>query len=154
MEILIKFISARYKVIAMRKVKLVPELIAPCGMNCGICVAFFGFTLKGEQRKHACNTCRLRKSKCAFLKQQCDKLATNQIEYCFECTGFPCEHLKTLDTRYRDKYGMSMIENLRYIQTHGIEQFLRNEQERWKCATCGGIICVHNKTCYTCNQTD
>ncbi len=130
-----------------------PELIAPCGMNCAICIAFFGFTLKGEQRKQNCSTCRLRKSQCAFLKQQCDKLATKQIEYCFECTDFPCENLMTLDTRYRTKYGMSMIENLRYIQTQGIEQFLNTEQERWKCATCGGIICVHNQTCYTCNQT-
>jgi hypothetical protein len=137
----------------MRTGKFTPELIAPCGMNCGICIAFFGYTLKGEKRKHTCSTCRLRKSKCAFIKQQCDTLATKQIEYCFECAGFPCESLKTLDTRYRITYGLSMIENLRYIQTQGLEQFLRNEQERWKCATCGGIICVHNKTCYSCNLT-
>jgi hypothetical protein len=48
---------------------------------------------------------------------------------------------------------MSMIDNLRYIQTRGIDQFLTNEQERWKCSICGGIICVHDKKCYTCNQT-
>ena len=136
----------------MQKGKFVSELIAPCGMNCGICVSFFGYTMSGKKRKHTCKTCRLRKSRCAFLKQQCVKLATKQIEYCFECTGFPCKKLTTLDTRYKDKYGMSAIENLRYIQTHGIEQFLKNERKRWKCSTCGGIICVHTKTCYTCNQ--
>jgi hypothetical protein len=27
------------------------ELIAPCGMNCGICVAFFGYTMSGNKRK-------------------------------------------------------------------------------------------------------
>jgi len=133
--------------------KLLPELIAPCGMNCGICVAYFGYTMTGKKRKHACNGCRTRKSRCAFIKQQCGKLATNKIEYCFECEIFPCDFLKVLNSRYRAKYGMSMIENLRQIQAEGIHQFLKNEQERWKCPTCRGVICVHDKKCYACNQT-
>ncbi len=137
----------------MQNGKFTPELIAPCGMNCGICIAFFGYTMNGKQRKHTCITCRLRERHCAFIKKQCDKLQDRKIEYCFECTGFPCESLIILDERYRDKYGMSMIENLKYIRTHGIEQFLKTEQERWKCPTCGGVICVHNQTCYTCNKS-
>jgi hypothetical protein len=47
---------------------------------------------------------------------------------------------------------MSMIKNLRYVQTNGIKKFLKNEQEKWKCPACGVIICVHNKTCYDCRQ--
>jgi hypothetical protein len=137
----------------MRKREFVPELIAPCGMNCGICIAFFGYTLKDEKRKRPCNTCRSRDSRCAFLKKRCDELATKQIEYCFECTGFPCQKLRTLDRRYRERYGTSMIENLRHIQANGVKQFLKNEQERWKCPVCGGIICVHNRTCYSCSYT-
>ncbi len=137
----------------MQQGKFTAELIAPCGMNCGICVAFFGYTMKGEKRKHACKGCRLRSSLCAFIKKQCAKLATRQIEYCFECTDFPCENLTTLDKRYRTKYSMSMIENLEYIQINGIKQFLKHEEERWKCPACGGIICIHNKTCYFCNRS-
>ena len=128
------------------------EFIAPCGMNCGICIAFFGYTMKGYRRKKPCNTCRSRKNQCAFIQKECDKVATEQIEYCFECTDFPCANLRTLDKRYRDKYSMSMIENLRYIQANGIEQFLKNEQERWRCPNCGGTICVQNGTCYECGQ--
>ena len=148
----------------MQKEKFTPELIAPCGMNCRICVAFFGYTMNGKKRKHQCSGCRprgwvrhingpktLNRTKCAFIKKHCEKLATKQIEYCFECIDFPCENLKNLDKRYRDKYGMSAIENLKYIQKKGINQFLKNEQERWKCPTCSGVICVHNKKCYTCN---
>ena len=137
----------------MQEEKFTAELIAPCGMNCGICVSFFGYTMEGKKRKHTCITCRSRVSKCAFVQQQCRKLATKQIKYCFECTDFPCASLRALDNRYRNKYGMSMIENLNYIKANGIKQFLKNEQERWKCPICGGIICVHNGTCYTCNQT-
>jgi hypothetical protein len=127
-----------------------PKLIAPCGMNCGICVAFFGYTMNGKKRKHPCSGCRSRQSKCAFIKKHCDKLGNREIEYCFECKSFPCDNLKTLDKRYRTKYEMSMIENLKSIQINGINQFLKNERDRWKCPSCGGIMCVHNKKCYTC----
>ncbi len=130
---------------------LVPELIAPCGMNCGICLAYFGYRLDGEKRKQACPGCRSRASLCAFIKKQCPLLSSKQIQYCFECATFPCKHLKTLDKRYRNNYGMSMIENLNYIKSNGVNQFLKQEQERWKCPNCNAIICVHNKKCYSCN---
>lgn len=133
--------------------KFSPKLITPCGMNCGICISFFGYTLNGKKRKHPCAGCRTTEKQCAFIKKQCNKLATKQIEYCFECIDFPCENLTKLDKRYNTKYGMSMIENLKHIEENGIVQFLENEEERWKCPTCNGVICVHNKTCYTCKQS-
>lgn len=127
------------------------KLVAPCGNNCGTCVAFFGYTMSGERRKHACSGCHERKSLCAFIKKKCKKLATNQIEYCFDCSDFPCGTLRTLDGYYQKKYGISVVENLKYIQTNGMNEFLKREKEKWTCPTCGGVICVHNKRCYTCN---
>ena len=127
-----------------------PKLIAPCGMNCGICISFFGYAVNGRKRKNPCIGCRSRDKQCAFLKKQCNKLLNKKVEYCFECMDFPCGNLKKLDKRYRTKYGMSMIENLEYIQKNGINKFVENERERWKCPKCGGVICVHNGKCYTC----
>ena len=137
----------------MQRGRLAAELIAPCGANCGICLAFFGYTVNGKKRKYACFGCKSRANPCAFIQKHCDKLSNRQISYCFECAVFPCERLERLDNRYRNKYGMSMVENLRYIQEKGIEQFLRNEREKWKCPDCGGLVCVHNKKCYTCGKT-
>jgi len=126
------------------------NLIAPCGMNCGICVSFFGYAVNGRKRKNRCFSCRARDKSCAFLKKQCKQLLNKKVEYCFECKDFPCENLKKLDKRYREKYKMSMIENLEYIVKNGITKFIENERERWKCSKCGGVICVHNGKCYTC----
>lgn len=134
----------------MQNGKFTSELIAPCGMNCGTCVAYFGYAMEGKKRKHICLGCRSRASLCAFIQKECPKLAASRIEYCFECGDYPCTNLRTLDNRYRNKYGMSMIENLSYVEENGIEKFLKHEQERWKCHSCGGVICVHNKICYTC----
>ena len=126
------------------------ELIAPCGMNCGICLSYFGYAVNGRKRKNPCTGCIKRDKQCAFVKKQCDKLLNKKISYCFECKDFPCENLKNLDRRYKTKYQMSMIENLKYIKKNGIEKFVKKERERWKCPSCGGGICVHDKKCYTC----
>lgn len=45
---------------------------------------------------------------------------------------------------------MSMTENLMQIEELGIRQFVRNENARWQCATCGELICVHRPMCLNC----
>jgi len=27
------------------------ELVAPCGMNCNVCIGYFGYTMNGNKRK-------------------------------------------------------------------------------------------------------
>ena len=117
------------------------ELIAPCGMNCGICVAYL-------RDKRKCPGCRLRDKKCGI--RNCEKFQKNKFKYCYECDTFPCARIKRLDKRYRTKYEMSMIENLEYIRENGVSKFIEREITRWKCPKCGGVICVHHRKCYTC----
>jgi hypothetical protein len=135
----------------MLELGFAPGLIAPCGMNCGICISYFGYTMGGKRRKMACRGCQVRKSRCAFLQKHCSRLARKEVGYCYECPDFPCERLRRLDRVYRKRFGMSMIENLRHIQGQGIDKFLENERERWRCPSCGSIVCVHNRVCYACN---
>ena len=116
------------------------NLIAPCGMNCAICIAY----LRDEKK---CPGCRSRDKKCGIRK--CIDFKKNKFEYCYQCDEFPCARIKRLDQRYRTKYGMSMIENLEHIKINGIREFIKREEKRWKCPD--GIICVHNKKCYKSN---
>jgi hypothetical protein len=127
-------------------------LVAQCGINCGTCVGFFGYTMSGKRRKHVCVGCRTRASLCAFIKKGCKALANGEnVEFCFECSDFPCEKLSKLEETYNRKYGLSLIGNLKYIQENGMDAFLEREKDRWTCPTCGGVICVHTKRCYSCN---
>jgi len=50
------------------------KMIAPCGMNCRICLSFFGYAVNGRKRKNRCIGCRPRDKQCAFVKKRCDKL--------------------------------------------------------------------------------
>ena len=125
-------------------------MIAPCGMNCSICVAYFGYRIDGERRKSTCSGCRPDKRKCAFIIKRCKYIPKEEVEFCFECVEFPCDNLRKLDKRYRTRFDMSMIENLEFIKENGMDKFLKQQEERYKCPECGGVICVHNGKCYSC----
>ncbi len=127
-------------------------LITPCGMNCRICIGFFGYTMSGKKRKMKCVGCKPSDKSCAFIKKFCKKLTNKEIDYCHKCTDFPCKQLQKLDKRYREKYNMSMIENLEYIKKNGMKKFLQAQEEKYKCLKCQAIICVHNGICYSCDD--
>jgi hypothetical protein len=125
-------------------------LIAPCGMDCGLCIAHLreknrcaGCTRDDANKAKHCLVCRIR---------NCDEIRAAEGDLCFECGSFPCSRLRQLDKRYRAKYGMSMIENLESIREVGLEGFVASEKERWKCPGCGGVICVHKDRCIYCGH--
>ncbi len=129
-----------------------PELIAPCGMNCAVCM---GRLLRIENKCPGCrgeNTNKPRHCiRCIIIN--CDNLRENNLIFCSDkCSKFPCARLKALDKRYRTKYHMSMLENLKNISEFGINSFIKSEITRWTCATCGGIICVHRGFCIDCGD--
>ena len=128
------------------------DLIAVCGMNCRICVGYFGYTMSGKKRKHPCSGCRSTNKSCSFVKKRCRKTLKREVNYCFECEDFPCEIIEKLDKAYRERYKMSMIENLNSIEEKGIEKFLESEEEKYRCDECGGVICVHTDRCYECGN--
>lgn len=129
------------------------DLVAPCGMNCAICSAYLAGTRDIKQkgiRMSYCRGCRPRNKKCAFLKKQCSLLSIGTVNFCFECQGFPCDRLTAIDKRYRERYRMSMLDNLVFIRENGIDAFLKKEEEKWRCPDCGGTICCHNGICFDC----
>jgi len=127
-------------------------LIAPCGMNCRLCMAY-------QREKKHCIGCReeadikYRTKGCtSCVIKNCPVIKNSESGFCYECSQFPCTRLKQLDRRYRTKYRMSMVENLERIRLKGIDDFLRYEDSRWTCRNCGGTVCVHKFMCLSCRQ--
>ncbi len=123
------------------------SLIAPCGMNCALCLAY-------QRDKNHCPGCRddsVRKSdyhaRCVI--KHCEKRLQNGWVNCSPCEK-PCPRLKRLDKRYREKYGMSMLENLACIREGGMKTFLAQQTKRWTCPECKGLMCVHRGRCLVC----
>ena len=130
------------------------RLIAPCGMNCALCVNYLA--LKNDLKKQGfkkayCAGCLPRGNNCIFMKKHCELLGKGRVKFCFECGDYPCRRLKSLDKRYRSKYHMSMVENLEQIKEQGMKKFLAKQREKWGCPQCGGVICCHNGLCLKCS---
>ena len=130
------------------------KLIAPCGMNCGLCVSYQfkdrDLNTRGFHRKY-CEGCIPRGKNCTHMGDQCVLLKKGSVRFCSLCKSFPCDRLKSLDKRYRTKYGMSMIDNLIFIREKGMENFLEKEEQAWRCPQCGGVMCCHNGLCLECD---
>ena len=130
-----------------------PDLIAPCGINCGICKSYLaysrGVAYKKGEVSH-CTGCLVRNKTCAFIKKDCEKLRKKQIRFCYECVDMPCEKLAKLDEYYRAHFGMSMVENQKMMKEKGIEEFLTSQAAKNRCPSCGDVISVHNGKCYVC----
>jgi hypothetical protein len=126
------------------------NLIAPCGMNCMLCMAY------KRNKKHCpgCNVHDKNKSKScvACIIKNCVELQKTKTGFCYSCSKFPCKRLKQLDLRYRTKYGMSMIQNLLSIEKEGIEKFVEMQKIIWTCSNCGSFFCVHRDTCQICEN--
>ena len=125
-------------------------MIAPCGMNCGLCIGHLrkrkpcGGCLGANDvnKPDGCKSCTV---------VTCEHLAMTVSGFCFECPKYPCRRLKTLDKRYSTKYGMSMFENLTFIKDNGLKNFLKSEEEKWTCPNCGSGLSVHRDNCLICD---
>jgi len=125
-------------------------LIAPCGMNCRLCIA-------KQREKNQCQGCRNEidiqyktKGSNSCIIKNCPVIRSSKAGFCFDCHKVPCQRLKQLDKRYRAKYHMSMLENLEHLKQYGMEKFLQNEEIRWTCHECGNIVCAHKSICLVC----
>ena len=130
------------------------QLIAPCGMNCALCVSYQFYENDYNKlgfHKSTCPGCILRGKHCTFMAKSCERVGKGLVRFCFECPDYPCLRLKSLDKRYREKYNMSMIENLEAIKTNGMESFLKSQKEKWRCPVCKGVICCHHNLCLACD---
>ena len=119
-------------------------LIAPCGMDCAICIAYL-------REKNRCGGCYAPDRKC---NKNCTIFAYVQVtgRYHHDCGGFPCRRLAQLDKRYRTKYHMSMLANPEAIQKDGIRAFVKAGRDRWTCTACDGTIDVHRSRCSACGK--
>lgn len=127
--------------------------IAPCGMNCAICIGMMreknkcpGCNFMGPGKPGYCRKCVIRN--CPVIKK------SKAAGFCFVCDNFPCKRLRNLDKRYRSKYNMSMIENLLYIKKEGVRKLLKREEKKWKCRKCGATLSCHRQACLKCGGVE
>jgi hypothetical protein len=125
---------------------LSPDTLAPCGITCTTCYAFLrkkkpclGCLGEDKAKPNHCRVCKIKS--CANERG---------LTHCSQCCEFPCKLIKNLDKSYRQRYQTSLIKNSEHLREYGVDQYLLTEHQRWTCAQCGGVICIHDHLCSEC----
>ncbi|MEI6765640.1 MAG: DUF3795 domain-containing protein [Bacteroidota bacterium] len=131
-----------------------------CGLYCGACVVYQAncngtatrltdeFGLKPDDV--TCNGCRSSvNSNCAKSCRIKPCAQENNVEFCFECPDYPCNHLVEFKN---DKYlhRSFVINNLEEIKKSGYKKWTEEQQKRWKCAECNEPFHWYEDTCKKC----
>jgi hypothetical protein len=132
--------------------RFTPDLLAPCGICCGICKAYLAYTNNVPRQPGKITYCVgcLPRAKNCYIKRGCPKFRKHELKSCSQCDVMPCKNLAHLDKRYRECYDMSMVENLKEIRATGVEAFLEGQRKKYRCFNCGGTVSVHDRKCYSC----
>jgi hypothetical protein len=121
------------------------NLIASCGMNCGIYKGYLreknkclGCNSMDEGKPESCRKCVIK---------NCEELNVKRLKFCSsKCKKYPCKRLRDLDKRYRDKYSMSMLKNLEFIKKNGLRNFIIQQKKKY--LKNKGVFCIHDKKLY------
>ena len=122
------------------------SMLAPCGMTCMVCYVH----LKDKRPCEGCNSQdKSKPDHCRKCKIK-DCAASRKVDFCFECSSFPCVTIKRLDKSYRQRYQVSLIDNALRLQTIGAAQYSLEERKKWTCSQCGGVVSLHDHVCSEC----
>jgi len=127
-------------------------LASPCGIYCGACPSYITrkscFGCRSEDRSQK------RQSKWRCKIRQCC-MEKNKLAFCYQCDDFPCKVLVEFQ-RYglgdkRRQHRADSIGNLKQIKGLGIDSWLKQQQETWKCPRCGGNMVFYEFRCVDCD---
>jgi hypothetical protein len=138
------------------------ELLAPCGLYCGVCAVLIAYRDDNEKFKEKLtgvyglsSTGQVRCKGCLsedrFLYcEACpirDCCAGKQIEGCHQCDDWPCKFVEEFPYPAGKKVMLRAIPTWR---EHGTEKWVEMEEERYHCPSCGYVLFRGAKRCRDC----
>ena len=143
------------------------ELLAPCGLYCGVCAVHIAdrdnnvkfkerivnvykpYTKTIEDVK--CGGCLSDDDENIFgFCRQCpirDCIIKKGFEGCYQCDEFPCKYIN----RFPIPVGKKVIlRAVPFWREHGTEKWVESELERYRCPECGNPLFRGVKRCNKC----
>ena len=146
-----------------------PNLLAPCGLYCGVCGVYYATRDKNNQFMETllnfyqdkmpglenvsiddlkCEGCLSERT--SITCRTCSiKDCTRKKGYagCHECNEFPCEHIENFPMPVGKKV---ILRTIPYWRQEGTEKFVADEEARYVCPDCGNKIFRGAKRCNKC----
>ncbi len=148
----------------------VTKVVGPCGLYCGTCAHYIaprendvellniicgvtGIPVE-EIRCDGCLSDRLSPlcRVCGRGFRQCAE--EKNVTWCFQCPDFPCQRLKDFsDVHVVDgiSHHAKVIEDLKSMKEHGVEQWAREQEKASHCPQCGKRVYWFVHECRNCH---
>jgi predicted dehydrogenase len=149
------------------------HLAAACGTYCGACPAYINKHGEGEENfpsepindnidwfvnymnKLQCDGC-LSGGTLAGHCQNCairlHAANTQDDSRCTYCEQLPCYRITNLINQGNYPHRQEYLPNLEKIRQMGVEEWIKYEQERWRCPQCGRPISWYDTRCTGCGE--
>lgn len=146
------------------------NLVGRCGLYCGSCIIYRAYKDSGEFRRRIAEreNCKPEEIRC----EGCQTVLTNGwniereewgrnckivkclesrgLDFCYECNIYPqCGKFREISESCL-KHGEDLTENLNRIKAGKVEEWLEEEDKKWRCRKCGKPITMHLTECHWC----
>jgi len=142
---------------------MVPELLAPCGLYCGLCGVYVAGRDNNQKLKEKlagaygvapeqvdCEGCLSDKK---FVYCQVCNIRTcvmgKKYEGCHQCNEFPCKFIEDFPVPEGKKNILRSIPARRAL---GTEKWVEGEENRFKCSHCGFQMFRGPRRCASCKE--
>ena len=142
------------------------ELLAPCGLYCGVCRVYIGHRDNDIEFKKeilpiykaygaksvddiACDGCLSEGIVFPYCKTCSikDCIKDKGIEGCRQCDGFPCDIIEKWPSSAGKKVMLRVIPTWREL---GTQKWVESEEKRYKCPECGNQLFRGASQCKKC----
>ncbi|NVM30660.1 MAG: DUF3795 domain-containing protein [Candidatus Helarchaeota archaeon] len=138
-----------------------PNLLAPCGLYCGVCATYYADKHNNEKMKQKlakayfnkpeqikCDGC-LSDNKYLFCQscsiRRCVK--KKELSGCHECSDFPCRKINKFPFELAKKF---MLISIPARKERTDEEWVAWEEKNWTCKECGTLAFRGAKRCPNC----
>ena len=145
------------------------NLVGRCGLYCGACKIYRAYKDSEQLRRIIAeeNNCKPEEVRCEGCQtvstngwnvekiwgRNCEIvkcLDTKGLDFCYECDEYPdCKKFRQLADDCL-KQGENLMENLSKIKAGKVEEWLEEEDKKWRCQKCGKPVTWDLTKCHWC----
>jgi len=128
-------LQKRFSIGPQKALKGIPDPSWMDGLLCDGC-------LSGGMLAAHCQNCAIRK--CAANKQNDSR--------CSDCEELPCYRITNLINMSGYLHRKEYLPNLKKIREMGVQEWVKYEEERWRCPKCGLPMSWYDAECVRCGE--
>ena len=134
------------------------QLAAACGTYCGACPSYLARHSEDESIERPnpwgdCDGCLsggLLASHCRACSIRLCALNKQDVTRCSDCGELPCYRVTNLINQGDYPHRQEYLPNLAKIHEMGVEEWVANEEERWRCPQCRLPMMWYDTECARC----